>query len=231
MPRGAWSSSTAGSGMPATTALTAAVSTGLTPRTSSRDATALCNRHGTSAAAAMQMKTAAAGTGDSSPNTTSIARTRPAASRIMAEWRNRSGHGEKKVEEGASIAIGLALSLVGSGSSGAGIPALSHIGGLARRLGVDPWARLTQALHSRPHYNFSKSQQDYRYDKRRNIIEQAEQQHPRKQVFPVHLPQSDQHRGIEHAEPAGGIAAAPLPQRRSQGNGDPHEAAGRFSRL
>src|SRR6266851_4201973 len=207
MTRPARSSSTAGSGMPATTALTAAVSTGLTPRTSSRDATALCNRHGTSAAAAMQMKTAAAGAGDSSPNITSTARARPAASRIMAECRNRSGHGEKKVvEEGASIAIGLALSLVGSASSGAGVSALSHIGGLAGRLGVEPRRRLTQALHSRPHYNFTKGQQDYRYDKRRNIIEQAEQQHSRKQVFPVHLPKADQHGGIEHAEPAGGMA-------------------------
>src|SRR6266404_5414864 len=207
MTRPARSSSTAGSGMPATTALTAAVSTGLTPPASSRDATTLCNRHGTRAAAAMQMKTAAAGTGDSSPNTTSTARTRPAASRIMAECRNRSGQGEKKVvEEGASIAIGQALSLVGSASSGAAIPALSDIDGLARRLGVEPRRRLPQALHSRPHYNFSKRQQDYRYDKRRNIIEQAEQQHPRQQVFPVHLPQADQHGGIEHAEPARGMA-------------------------
>src|SRR5229473_6139815 len=161
MTRPARSSSTAGSGMPATTALTAAVSTGLTPRTSSRDATALCNRHGTSAAAAMQTKTAAARTGDSSPNTTSTASARPAASRIMAECRKRSGHGEKKVEEGASIAIVLALSLVGSASSGAGVRALSHIGGLARRLGAEPRACLPQALHSRPHYNFSKRQQDY----------------------------------------------------------------------
>src|SRR5713101_1485044 len=174
MTRPARSSRTAGSGMPATTALTTAVSTGLTPRTSSRAVPTLCSRHGTSAAAAMQTKTAAARSSDNSPNATRTASARPAASRIMAECRNRSGHGEKKVEEGASIAIGLALSLVGSGSSGAGVPALSHIGGLARRLGVDPRARLTQALHSRPHYNFSKSQQDYRYDKRRNIIEQAE---------------------------------------------------------
>jgi hypothetical protein len=80
--------------MPATMALTAAVSTGLAPRTSSREATALCSRHGTSAAAAMQAKTAAARTGDSSPNATRTASARPAASRIMAEWRNRSGHGE-----------------------------------------------------------------------------------------------------------------------------------------
>ena len=80
--------------MPATTALTAAVSTGLTPRTSSRDATASCSRHGTSAAAAMQTKTAAARSGDNSPNATSTASATPAASRMMAECRSRSGHGE-----------------------------------------------------------------------------------------------------------------------------------------
>ena len=158
------------------------------------------------AAAAMQTKTAAARTSNSSPNATSTASARPAASRIMAECRNRSGHGEKKVvEEGASIAIGPALSLVGSASSGA-VPTLSHIGGFARRLGVEPRRRLTQALHSCPQYNLSKRQQDYRYDKWRNIIEEAEQQHPCKQVFPVHLPQADQHGGIEHAEPTRGMA-------------------------
>src|SRR5260370_599347 len=216
MTRPARSSSTAGSGMPATTALTAAVSTGLTPRTSSRDATASCNRHGTSAAAAMQMKTAAAGTGDSSPNTTSTARARPAASRIMAECRNRSGHGEKKVvEEGASIAIGRALSVVGSASSGAGVPPLSHIGGLARRLGVQPRRPLAQALHSRPHYNFSKGQQDYRYDKRPNIIEQAEQQHSRKQVFPVHLPNAAPHGRIKHPDPPVGTTRGTPNGRRT----------------
>ena len=80
--------------MPATTALTAAASTGLTPRTSSRDATALFNRHGTSAAAAMQMKTAAARSSDNSPSATSTASAIAAASRMMAECRNRSGHGE-----------------------------------------------------------------------------------------------------------------------------------------
>ena len=105
--RPARSSSTAGSGIPATTALTAAASTGLTPRTSSREVTASCSRHGTRAAAAMQTKTAAARTGDNSPNATSTARARPAASRIIAECRSRSGHGAKKeVEEESSIAIG-----------------------------------------------------------------------------------------------------------------------------
>src|SRR5450759_200250 len=187
MTRPARSSSTAGSGMPATMALTAAVSTGLTPRTSSRDAATLCNRHGTSAAAPMQIKTAAARTSDSSPNATSTASARPAVSRIMAECRNRSGHSEKMVEEGASIAIGPALSPFGSASSGAGVPTLSHVDGFVLRFGVEPRRRLTQALHSRAQHNFSKRQQDYRYDEWRKIIEDPKQQHPRKQVFPVHL--------------------------------------------
>src|ERR1700688_3296801 len=169
--------------MPATTALTTAVSTGLTPRTSSRAVTTLCSRHGTSAAAAMQMKTAAARSSDSSPNATRTASARPAASRIMAECRNRSDHGEKKEEEeGASIAIGPALSPYGSASSGASVTTLSRIGGSARRLGIEPRRRLAQALHSRTQYNLAKRQQDYRYDKRRNIIKEAKQQHPRKQI-------------------------------------------------
>src|SRR6202011_1859605 len=204
MTRPARSSSTAGSGMPATTALTAAVSTGLTPRTSSRDATASCNRHGTRAAAAIQLKTAAAMVSDSSPKVTRTTSARPAASRIMAECRSRSGHGEKKEEEGGSIAIGPALSQ--SVSSGAGVPALSGVGGFAPRFGVEHRRRLTQALHARADYNLPKRQQDYRYDKRRKIIEDAEQEHPRQQLFAVHLPQPDQHGGIEHAEAAGGMA-------------------------
>ena len=101
--------------MPATMALTAAVSTGLAmPRTSSREAATLCRRHGTRAAAAMQANTAPARTSDNSPYTTRTASARPAASRMMAECRNRSGHGEKKEEEGASSAIGPAVSPFGS---------------------------------------------------------------------------------------------------------------------
>src|SRR5450759_3226950 len=187
MTRPARSSSTAASGMPATMALTAAVSTGLTARASSPDATALCSRHGTSAAAPMHMKTAAARTSDSSPKPTRTASASPAASRMMAECRNRSGHGEKKEEEGASIAIGPALTPFRSGSSGASVATLSHIGGFARRLGVEPRRRLTQALGSRAQHNFPKRQHDYGYDEGRNIIENAKQQHPREQVFPVHL--------------------------------------------
>ena len=89
--------------MPATTALTAAVSTGLTPRTSSREAAALCSRHGTSAAAAMQTNTAAARSGDNSPNATSTASASAGGSRMMAECRSRSGHGEKKEEEEGAL--------------------------------------------------------------------------------------------------------------------------------
>src|SRR5579871_1341421 len=93
--------------MPATTALTAAVSTGLTPRTSSREMAAWLSRHGTSAAAAMQIKTALARTGESSSNNTRIASAMAATSKMMAERRSRSGQGEKNDEEedGASNAI------------------------------------------------------------------------------------------------------------------------------
>ena len=76
---------------------------------------------------------------------------------------------------------------------------------------------LTQPLHSRAHYNLAKRQQDYRYDERRKIIENAKQQHPRQQVFPVHLPQADQHRGIEHAEPARRMAGK---AKQSRGDKD-----------
>src|ERR1700687_4263030 len=214
--------------MPATMALTAAVSTGLTPRTSSRDATALCNRHGTSAAALMQMKTAAARTGDSSPNATRTASARPAASRIMAACRNLAGQRDKKEEEVASIVIGPAVSPFGSASSGAGVPALSHIGGFAPRLGVEPRRRLTQALHSRAQYNLPKRQQDYRYDERRNIIEDTKQQHPRQQVFPVHLPQPDQHGGVEHAERAGGMAGEAQQRRPDKDHSDAAKDQGRI---
>ena len=74
MTRPARSSSTAGSGMPATTALTAAASTGLTRADVFARGAALCSRHGTSAAAAMQMKTATARSSERSPNATSTAK-------------------------------------------------------------------------------------------------------------------------------------------------------------
>src|SRR5882724_7465796 len=86
-------------------------------------------------------------------------------------------------------------------TSRASIATLSHIGGFALRLGVEPRLRPAQALLPRPHYNFPKRQQDYRYDKWKNIIEDAKQQHSREQLFPVQLPQADQHGGVEHTEP------------------------------
>src|ERR1700720_1036859 len=203
MTRPARSSRTAGSGMPATTALTAAVSTGLLPRTSSREATAWCNRHGTKAAAAMQANTAPARSGDNSPNATSTARARPATNRMMAEWRSRSGHGEKKEGEegGASTAIWTASPLVSP--SGGRIATLPHIGGFARRSRrIQTQAGgVAQAFRPGGEDNLPKRQQDYRYDKRRNIIEQAEQHHTCQQVFSVHLPEADQHGGVEHPEP------------------------------
>src|ERR1700728_2568529 len=158
MTRPARSSSTAGSGMPATMALTAADSTGLTPRTSSRDADTLCKRHGTSAAAAMQANTATARIGDNSPNVTSAANAMPAAIRMMAECRSRSGHGEKKDdEEESSIAIRPALFPLGSVSSGAGIPALSHVHGFVF-WSPGPSRRPPQALQPSTDDNLPKRQ-------------------------------------------------------------------------
>ena len=46
----------------------------------------------------MQANTAAARIADTSPNTTSTLSAMPAASRMMAECRSRSGHGEKMEE-------------------------------------------------------------------------------------------------------------------------------------
>src|ERR1700692_4363093 len=91
-------------------------------------------------------------------------------------------------------------------SSGAGVPTLSHIGGFACWLGIEPGPRLTQALGSGTQYNLPKRQQDYRYDEWRKIIEDAKQQHPGQKLFPVHLPKPDQHGGVEHPEPPGGMA-------------------------
>src|SRR5882724_1796910 len=236
--RPARSSSTAGSGIPATTALTAAASTGLTPRTSSRDVTALCSRHGTRAAAAMQRNTAAARAAESSASTTSTESAIAATSRMMAAWRRRSGHGAKKVdEEESSIAIAPAFfpQCVGTGrgtpqprpqaaSSGAGVAPLAHIDGLMSRLGFRARRHLAQALESRAKDNLAKRQQDYRYDERCNIIEHPEQQHPGKQVFPVHLPQADQHGGVEYPEPPGRMAGKAQQRRRDENDGDDDEA-------
>src|SRR5579864_3259515 len=78
------------------------------------------------------------------------------------------------------------------------IAALPDIGCLAGRLGLERKRRLTQALRPGTEDNLPKRQQDYRYDKRGKIIEETEQQHPREQVLAVHLPQADQHGGIEY---------------------------------
>jgi hypothetical protein len=89
---------------------------------------------------------------------TSAANAMPAAIRMMAECRSRSGHGEKKDdEEESSIAIGLALFPFGSVSSGAGIPALSDVHRFAFRF---PGAsrRLPQALQPRTDDNLPKRQ-------------------------------------------------------------------------
>ena len=91
-------------------------------------------------------------------------------------------------------------------------------------------ARLAQALHSRAQYNFPERQQDYRYDERRKIVEDAKQQHSGQQVFPVHLPQTDQHGRIEHAEPAGRMAGKAEQRRRDKNNRDNDEAEVRFVR-
>src|SRR5262245_37140372 len=84
------------------------------------------------------------------------------------------------------------------------VPALAHIGGFARGRSVKPerCLGLTQALRSSAQDNFPKRQQDYRYDKGRNIIEEAEQQHAGEEVLPVHLPEPHQHGGVENPKPA-----------------------------
>src|SRR5947209_2868744 len=130
-----------------------------------------------------------------------------AASRIMAECRSRSCNGEKEggEDEGASIAIRTA-SPFASASSATFVAALSYIGSLGRGSGIELEGSLTQSLRSRAQDNLPKRQQDYRYDERCDIIEDAEQQHARQQVLPVHLPQADQHGGIEHPKAAGGVA-------------------------
>src|SRR5579862_7136039 len=126
MTRPARSSSTAGSGMPATTAATAAASTGLLPRTSSREIAVGCSRQGTSAAAVMQPNTTKARSGDNSSKATSTASASPATSSTMAERRKRSGQGAKKEAEvgGASIAIWAASPYVSAYISAAWVPLL-----------------------------------------------------------------------------------------------------------
>ena len=216
--------------MPATTALTAAASTGLTPRTSSREATALCSRHGTSAAAAMQIKTAAARSSDNSPSTTRTASAMPGSQqdngRMPQPVRPRRVEGRRS----SFYCHRAGSSRSGSHGQAPGVSPLSHISGLAVRLGVERLAASRRRFVSRPQDNLPKRQQDYRYDKWRNIIEHAEQQHPRQQVLPVHLPQADQHGGVEHAEPAGGMAGKAQQRRRDEDDRDHDEAEVGFVR-
>src|SRR4051794_9035068 len=202
MTRPARSSSIAGSGIPATMALAASASTGLAPSASSREAAASCNRHGTSAAPATQTKIASAPRIDNSPTITSAAKASPAASSTMAECRNRSGQGENSDEE-ASVAIAPAVSL---NCSGAGIAALAQIAAVGFRLAVRGWNQAAKPFGPRAQDKLAQRQQDDGDDERRDIVQDAEQQHSGEQVLLVHLPQPDQHRGVEHAETAGRMA-------------------------
>src|SRR5579872_4460140 len=246
MTRPARSSSTAGSGMPATTAATAAASTGLAPRTSSRDVAAGCSRQGTSAAAVMQPNTTKARSGDNSSNATSTASASPATSSTMAEPRKRSGQGAKKEAEvgGASIAIWAASPYVSAASiSGeytcgpgacpdpldAAVATLSHINSVGLGRSLQPGLQstcggLAQALRPGPEDKLAKRQQDYRYDERRNIIKQAEQQHARQELLAVHLPEADQHGGIEHPEAPRRMAGKAQQRRRDEYDRDHDEA-------
>src|SRR3954453_11124301 len=90
--------------------------------------------------------------------------------------------------------------------SGAAVAALSHISGFRRWSGIELERRLLQALRSSADDNLAKRQQDYRYDEGGEIIEDAEQQHAAEQLLPVHLPEADQHRGVEHPEASGRVA-------------------------
>src|SRR5215204_1544510 len=113
-------------------------------------------------------------------------------------------------------------------SSGARVSTLAHIDGglMPRRLGADAGARrqLAQALRSRAENNLPKRQQDYRYDKGTNIIEDAEQQHAGEQFLPVHLPEADQHGGIENAEAARRMAGKPQQRGRDEDDGNDDKA-------
>src|SRR5579864_5171414 len=220
MTRPARSSKTAGSGMPSTTAATAADSTGLTPRTSSREALASCKRQGTSAAAAMQAKAATARSGGSSPKMTSMASDSPAVSNMIAECLSRSGQGEKKNEVESSIAINPGSHPIGLLCLRAAFSALPDVHRLMLRLRDNGRLRRLRPFHPCSQDNLPKRQQDYRYDERRNIIEEAKQQHPGEQILFVHLPQAHQHGRIEHAKPAGGVAREAKQCRRDKDDGD-----------
>ena len=107
---------------------------------------------------------------------------------------------------------------------------LAQIRAVALRRGVRRRQQLAKALQSRAQDKLPKRQQDDRYDEWRNIIEQAEQQHPREQFFLVHLPQADQHRGVEHTEAAGRMAGEAKQRCRNENNRDNDEAEVRLVR-
>src|SRR3954451_19939193 len=111
-------------------------------------------------------------------------------------------------------------------SSGARVATLAHIDGglMPRRLGVGARRQLAQALRSRAEDNLPKRQQDYRYDKGTDIIEDTEQQHAGEQFLPVHLPEPDQHGGIENAEPARRMAGKPQQRSRDEDDSDDDKA-------
>src|SRR5437899_2213916 len=95
---------------------------------------------------------------------------------------------------------------------------------MPRRLGVGAGRQLAQALRSRADDTRPKRQQDYRYDKGTDIIEGAEQQHAAEQFLPVHLPEPDQHGGIENAEPARRMAGKAQQRGRDEDDGDDDKA-------
>src|SRR5947199_165259 len=103
-------------------------------------------------------------------------------------------------------------------SSGALVSTLAYIDGglMPRRPGVGARRQLAQAFRSRADDNLPKRQQDYRYDERTDIIEDAEQQHAGEQFLPVHLPEPDQHGGIENTEPARRMAGKPQQRGRDE---------------
>src|SRR3954466_11653481 len=95
---------------------------------------------------------------------------------------------------------------------------------MPRRFGVGAGRQLAQPLRWRADNNLTKRQQDYRYDKRSDIIQNAEQQHPGEPFLAVHLPEPDQYRGIENAEPARGMAGKSQQRGRNKNYRYDHKA-------
>src|SRR6185295_13756623 len=68
---------------------------------------------------------------------------------------------------------------------------------------------LLHALRRDAEPQLAQAEDHERERERNNIIEQPEQQEPGEQLLLVELDQRDQHRGVEHAEPAGEWLAKP----------------------